>query len=202
MDAAGQTAIPAPDRYAQVAAQLQKLSQYEVSEKRLPGLSLALVDDQQIVWAQGFGFADPDKKSAATAETVYRVGSVSKLFTDIAIMQLLERGQLDLDAPVTKYLPDFHPKNPFGTPITLRELMSHRAVAGAGASRWKLLRQHGTFPRRGGKKPKLDRSRLCSWNAYEVFERRRHGGRVGSRICGAQALRAVFASDPASPAAA
>lgn len=127
MDAAGQTAIPAPDRYAQVAAQLQKLSQYEVSEKRLPGLSLALVDDQQIVWAQGFGFADPDKKSAATAETVYRVGSVSKLFSDIAIMQLLERGQLDLDAPVTKYLPDFHPKNPFGTPITLRELMSHRA---------------------------------------------------------------------------
>jgi CubicO group peptidase (beta-lactamase class C family) len=127
MDAAGQTAIPPPDRYAQVAAQLQKLSQYEVSEKRLPGLSLALVDDQQIVWAQGFGFADPDKKSAATAETVYRVGSVSKLFSDIAIMQLLERGQLDLDAPVTKYLPDFHPKNPFGTPITLRELMSHRA---------------------------------------------------------------------------
>ena len=55
------------------------------------------------------------------------MGSVSKLFTDIAIMQLVERGQLDLDAPVTRYLPDFHPRNSFGAPITVRELMSHRA---------------------------------------------------------------------------
>jgi len=123
----GQTAIPAQERYAKAAAQLQRLAEYEVSEKNLPGLTIALVDDHQIVWAQGFGFADPEKNTAATAETVYRVGSVSKLFTDIAIMQLVERGQLDLDAPMTKYLPDFHPKNPFATPITLRELMTHRS---------------------------------------------------------------------------
>jgi CubicO group peptidase (beta-lactamase class C family)/D-alanyl-D-alanine dipeptidase len=86
------------------------------------------VDDQQIVWAQGFGFADPAAKIPATAQTVYRVGSVSKLFTDIAIMQQVERGKLDLDAPITKYLPEFQPVNPFNRqPITLRELMSHRA---------------------------------------------------------------------------
>ena len=125
--ARGQTAIPPRAPYAEAAAQLQRLAEYEVSEKQLPGLSIALVDDQKIVWARGFGFADPQKKTAATAETVYRVGSVSKLFTDIAIMQLVERGQLDLDAPVTRYLPDFHPRNPFGAPITVRELMSHRA---------------------------------------------------------------------------
>ena len=71
--------------------------------------------------------ADPKAKTPATAETVYRIGSVSKLFTDIGIMQLVERGELNLDAPVTDYLPDFHPKNPFGTPITLRQLMSHRS---------------------------------------------------------------------------
>jgi beta-lactamase family protein len=100
--ARGQTASPPQAPYAEAAAQLQRLAEYEVSEKQLPGLSIALVDDQKIVWAQGFGFADPEKKTAATAETVYRVGSVSKLFTDIAIMQLVERGQLDLDAPVTK----------------------------------------------------------------------------------------------------
>ena len=63
----------------------------------------------------------------ATADTVYRVGSVSKLFTDIALMQLVERGKVDLDAPVTRYLPDFRPRNPFGKPITLRQLMSHRS---------------------------------------------------------------------------
>jgi hypothetical protein len=72
-------------------------------------------------------FVDPARKLPATAETVYRVGSVSKLFTDIGIMQLVERGELDLDAPITKYLPDFDPQNPFGAPITLRELMTHRA---------------------------------------------------------------------------
>jgi CubicO group peptidase (beta-lactamase class C family)/D-alanyl-D-alanine dipeptidase len=93
----------------------------------LPGLSIAIVDRQQTVWAQGFGFADPLTKEPATAETVYRIGSVSKLFTDIGVMQLVERGELNLDAPVTNYLPDFQPHNPFGTPITLRQLMSHRS---------------------------------------------------------------------------
>ncbi len=63
----------------------------------------------------------------ATADTVYRVGSVSKLFTDLAIMQLVERGVLDLDAPITKYLPDFKPGNPYDKPITLRQMMAHRS---------------------------------------------------------------------------
>ena len=58
---------------------------------------------------------------------MYRVGSVSKLFTDIAVMQLVDKGPIDLDAPVTTYLPDFQPKNPYGIPITLRQLMSHRS---------------------------------------------------------------------------
>src|SRR5207245_5048402 len=75
----------------------------------------------------GVGFADPKAKKPATAETVYRVGSVSKLFTDMAILRLVEQGKLDLDAPVTKYLPDFKPANPFDKTITLRQLMTHRS---------------------------------------------------------------------------
>ena len=67
------------------------------------------------------------RKRPATAETVYRVGSVSKLFTDMAVMRLVEQGEIDLDAPVTKYLPEFQPRSPFNKPITLRMLMSHRA---------------------------------------------------------------------------
>ncbi len=93
----------------------------------LPALSIALVDNQQVVWAEGFGMADAARKVPATADTIYRVGSVSKLFTDTAIMQLVEKGELDLDAPITRYLSDFHPSNPFGKPITLRELMAHRS---------------------------------------------------------------------------
>ena len=122
-----QSAAQPAAKYAPAIAAIEKLIAREVAGKGLPALSIALVDDQTIVWAKGFGFADPDKRTAATAETVYRVGSVSKLFTDIGIMQLVERGEVDLDAPVNKYLPDFKPGNPFGKPITLRQLMSHRA---------------------------------------------------------------------------
>ena len=119
--------IDAQGRYAPVAAALSSFIQHEMKDKQLPSFSIALVDKQQIVWAQGFGYADPDKKIPATASTVYRIGSVSKLFTDIGVMQMVERGDLDLDAPVQKYLPDFQPHNPFDKPITLRGLMSHRS---------------------------------------------------------------------------
>ena len=93
----------------------------------MPGLSIALVDGSDIVWQKGYGFSDSKTKTPITDDTVFRVGSVSKLFTDIAVMRLVERGKLDLDAPVTKYLPDFKPRNSFDKPVTLRELMSHRA---------------------------------------------------------------------------
>ena len=116
-----------PQKYATVAAELERFIKQEMEQKKLPAISIALVEDQTIVWAKGFGMAKPKEGVPATAETVYRVGSVSKLFTDIGIMQLVEKGQLDLDAPVTKYLPDFQPKNDSGKPITLRQLMSHRA---------------------------------------------------------------------------
>ncbi len=114
-------------KYEPVVAELTEFIKHEMADKQLPALSIALVDGQHIVWAQGFGYADPAAKTPATAETVYRVGSVSKLFTDVGVMQLVERGRLNLDAPITTYLPDFHPHNPFGTPVTLRQLMAHRA---------------------------------------------------------------------------
>ena len=113
--------------YKDAIETLERFIGHEMADKDLPALSIALVDDQQVVWSKGFGFSDPVKKVPATAETVYRVGSVSKLFTDIAVMQLVEQGKLDLDAPVTRYLPSFRPRNPFGKPVTLRQLMSHRS---------------------------------------------------------------------------
>jgi CubicO group peptidase (beta-lactamase class C family)/D-alanyl-D-alanine dipeptidase len=116
-----------PKKYEVAVERLSKFIAREVREKNLPALSVALVDDQTIVWARGFGFADPKAKTPATADTVYRVGSVSKLFTDLAVLRLVERGVLDLDAPITKYLPDFKPDNPFGKPITLRQMMAHRS---------------------------------------------------------------------------
>ena len=119
--------IAARQDYLQVVQSLTPLIDHELREKRIPSIAVALVDDQETVWAQGFGFAAPDQKQEASARTVYRVGSVSKLFTDIGIMRLAEQGKLNLDAPVSDIIPDFHPHNPFGGKITLRELMSHRS---------------------------------------------------------------------------
>jgi CubicO group peptidase (beta-lactamase class C family)/D-alanyl-D-alanine dipeptidase len=119
------TVAPAPG-YEAVARALERLIEHEMRDKDLPAISIALVDDQRTVWARGFGHARGDS-TPATAETVHRVGSVSKLFTDIGIMQLVERGEVDLDAPVERYIPTFRPANSTGKPITLRQLMSHRS---------------------------------------------------------------------------
>jgi CubicO group peptidase (beta-lactamase class C family)/D-alanyl-D-alanine dipeptidase len=113
--------------YGDAARMLETWIAAEVEAKALPALSIGLVDDQQTVWVRGFGFVDRARKVPAGAGTVYRVGSVSKLFTDLALMQLAEQGRVNLDAPVSRVLPEFAPRNPFDMPITLRQLMAHRS---------------------------------------------------------------------------
>jgi CubicO group peptidase (beta-lactamase class C family)/D-alanyl-D-alanine dipeptidase len=125
--AGDESAIGPRSDYATLARVLETFIEDEMALKRLPALSIALVEDQEIVWARGFGYADPVDSVPATAYTIYRVGSVSKLFTDIGVMQLVESGELDLDAPVQGYLPDFEPLSRFDRDITLRQLMSHRS---------------------------------------------------------------------------
>src|SRR5204863_5346527 len=105
--AADQRHVTVRRDYASVAPSLESMIRQEMDDKQLPAFSIALVDGNQIVWAQGFGYQDPDKKIPATAHTVYRVGSVSKLFTDIGIMQMVEAGKINLDTPVSQYITDF-----------------------------------------------------------------------------------------------
>ncbi|MCA9173890.1 MAG: serine hydrolase [Planctomycetales bacterium] len=119
-------AKPKPD-YTTVKQKLKQAIQHEVAAKDLPAFSISLVDGGQTIWSEGFGFEDADRKRPATADTIYRVGSVSKLLTDIAVMQLVERGELKLDEPVSNILPDFSPADPRAKQITLRQLMSHRS---------------------------------------------------------------------------
>src|SRR5262249_4289384 len=115
------------EKYADPIRALETWLEKEMPLKKIPALSIALVDDQEIVWAKGFGFADSGKNKPATAETVYRVGSVSKPFTALLLMLLVELGLVDLDAPVQDYLPDFQPVNKTGKKITLRQMVSHRS---------------------------------------------------------------------------
>jgi len=119
--------IRAREGLAQVTSRLETLIGSVMKEQDLPAVSIALVEGKEVVWAKGFGLARPKEGVAAGAGTVYRVGSVSKLFTDLALMQLVEQGLVDLDAPVSRYLPDFAPGNRFGTPVTLRQMLAHRS---------------------------------------------------------------------------
>ncbi len=117
-----------PDpRYVDVAADIRAFIDHEMRSKGLPAVAIALVEGPDVVWAEGFGFERIQDSVPATAGTVFRVGSVSKLFTDLAVMRQVERGTLDLDAPITDILPGFTPTNPFSGEITLRQLTSHRS---------------------------------------------------------------------------
>ena len=69
--AAAQPQTPPPPKYAAAVAELEKLIAFDLESKRLPAISVALVDDQTVVWAKGFGYADPEKKTPATADTVF-----------------------------------------------------------------------------------------------------------------------------------
>ena len=98
-----------------------------IKQHEIDALSIAVVDGDKIVWSAGFGWADPHTKTPASADSIYRVGSISKLFTDITAMQLVEEGKLDLDAPLSKALPDFKTDEGWERQVTLRQIMAHRA---------------------------------------------------------------------------
>jgi serine beta-lactamase-like protein LACTB len=124
---AGQTtAATLADRDSIIHA-VSAAAQAEVERGMISGATIALVHDGKTVFVRGYGFADKKKGLPAREDTAYRAGSISKLFTALAAMQLVEAGRLEIDAPVTKFLPDFYITNPFAEPITLRQLMCHRA---------------------------------------------------------------------------
>jgi len=93
-----------------------------MARRGIPALSIAIVLDDRIVLERGYGTADVENGVPANASTVYRIASTTKAITAVAAMQLVEKGSLDLDAPVQKYAPGF-PVKPF--PITARQLLAH-----------------------------------------------------------------------------
>ena len=102
--------------------EIEKAVSSFMSANSIPGVGAAVVLDGQPLWSEGFGMADLENYSPATSSTLFRLGSISKPITATAILQLWERGKLDLDAPVQKYCPAFPEKE---WPITTRELLGH-----------------------------------------------------------------------------
>ncbi len=111
-------------RHAADIAQARAVVVELMKAKQIPGLSIAVVSRGVIVWSEGFGLADVEQDVAVSPQTKFRVGSVSKMLTVGAVARLVESGQLDLDAPVQRYVPAF-PAKPW--PITTRQLTGHLA---------------------------------------------------------------------------
>lgn len=89
----------------------------------LPGASVAIVDGDETVYAGGFGARNYADNSPATADTLYGIGSCTKSFTAVAIMQLVEEGELALDDPIQEYVPEYADAD--GEPITIHDLLTH-----------------------------------------------------------------------------
>ena len=94
-----------------------------MSASAIPGLSIAIVRDREVIYQRGFGFRDFGLGLSATPRTIYCIGSVNKPFTALAVMQLNERGLLSIEDPIDDYVA-FRGK-PFGEPILIRHLLSH-----------------------------------------------------------------------------
>ena len=94
---------------------------------RLPGLSVGVVRDQELLWSKGYGLADTEREVQAGAGTIYSICSISKLFTAIAVMQLRDAGKLRLDDAVADVLPWFNLRirHEDSGPITIRSLLTH-----------------------------------------------------------------------------
>jgi CubicO group peptidase (beta-lactamase class C family) len=100
----------------------------ELEAYNVAGLTVSVVKDGQLFFAKGYGFSDVDRRVPVDAErTLFRPGSVSKLFTWTAVMQLVEQGMLDLDTDVNNYLPQFQIPATYEDPITLRHALTHTA---------------------------------------------------------------------------
>lgn len=104
---------------------LRSVVEHELAQAHVPGCSIALVDATGLRWAGAFGVADVRSGRLARADTVYHLFSGTKLFTAVAVLQLAERGRLDLDDRVGRFLPELEPAP--ARDITLAQLLSHRS---------------------------------------------------------------------------
>lgn len=116
----------------EVLAEADDLLIAAVNERALPGLAVGIVHDGELVYAKGFGMADGKTERAVTPDTVFRIGSISKTFTAIGLMQLWEQGKFQLDDPVSRYLKAYklEHRDPNAPPVTFRHLLTHTAGIG------------------------------------------------------------------------
>jgi len=126
-DTAAKTISPAALTAADLSVFLDGFMPQQLEQADIAGATVAVVKDGQLLFARGYGYSDYEKKIPVSAEnTLFRPGSVSKLFTWTSVMQLVEQGKLQLDRDVNDYI-DFKIPATWGKPTTLRDIMTHRS---------------------------------------------------------------------------
>ncbi len=111
-----------------LSATLDAAIRETIRKQRIVGMSAIVVSGGRRILASGYGFADRERRVPATVDTVFPIASVTKLFTATAVMQLVERGAIDLDAPVSRYLPALaRPRTSPGREPRVRELFTHHS---------------------------------------------------------------------------
>lgn len=133
--------------YRHTEKYLSWLIEREMSDNEITGISIALIDDQRVIWQQGFGHADLENDIHATPETIYRAGSIAKVFTAAATMQLAEQGKIDIDQPLKLALPEFSIKTRFpkASPVTPRNVMMHHSGLPSNFLRGMFVRQPARY---------------------------------------------------------
>ena len=109
-------------RWAAAVERARQVMRAGLTEQNVPGLSVAVGVAGEIVWAEGFGWADLENRVPVTPETRFRIGTASKVLTSAAVGLLLEKDQLKLDEEIQTYVPEFPTQQ---WPVTLRHLMGH-----------------------------------------------------------------------------
>jgi CubicO group peptidase (beta-lactamase class C family) len=126
---------------AELEAFIDGMMAAHMRSRTIPAATIAVVKDGELFFAKGYGFADREKKIPVKANTtLFRPGSTSKLFTWTAVMQLVERGKLNLDADVNTYLKNFQIPATYPEPITMKHLLTHTAGFEEGALGYLILK--------------------------------------------------------------
>ena len=115
--------------YRLLKSEIDEYIKGKMRKNDLKGISIALVDDQTLLFSDGYGWADERKKIPAAPDTLYQIGAISKIFTALAVMKLQEHGKIDLDAPLARYIPEFSIKSRFSNtgPVTARTLLTQHS---------------------------------------------------------------------------
>lgn len=144
LDAPSSSGIEPPSTWRPAIESARKIMRSGLSEQNVPGLSVAVGVGNEVVWAEGFGWADIEKRLAVTPETRFRIGTASMVLTSAGVGRLLEKGQFKLDDEIQAYVPEF-PK--MQSPVTLRQLLAHTSgVLSDGGDEGPLFGQHCERP--------------------------------------------------------